>query len=203
MLWRPIARPSQRRPAFRNSRSGSSPFWDTTLRNPLASIDYGAALLQRRAADSATRRTIDRMRTSFLRMSRMIEQILDLTRARLGGGLELKAHANGHRAGAHADHRRATKRDTSHPRPSTSVVPRWRGGVGRRSARAGLLEHHQQCTIVWPCASPSKAHQGEKVAGKAPEVSLIVHNHGKPIPEDVQATLFDPFRRGRARWWVP
>ncbi|HEY2903452.1 MAG TPA: PAS domain-containing sensor histidine kinase, partial [Polyangia bacterium] len=60
------------------------------LRNPLASIDMGAGILRQRATDPATTRVIDRMRTSSLRMSRMIEQILDLTRSRLAGGLLLR-----------------------------------------------------------------------------------------------------------------
>ena len=54
------------------------------LRNPLAAIDYGAGLLQRRATDPARcGETVDyRMRTSSVRMSRMIEQILDPLHAR-------------------------------------------------------------------------------------------------------------------------
>ena len=63
------------------------------LRNPLSAIDMGAGFLGERAAslnDEMTVRVADRMKSSCRRMSRMIEQILDLTRSRLGGGLEIK-----------------------------------------------------------------------------------------------------------------
>jgi len=48
------------------------------LRNPLASIDMGAGILRQLSSDPATIRILDRMHSSSLRMSRMIEQILDL-----------------------------------------------------------------------------------------------------------------------------
>jgi PAS domain S-box-containing protein len=61
------------------------------LRNPLASIDMGTDLLRHRCVEDAPAlRTIDRIDRSARRMSRMIEQILDLTRSRLAGGLEIR-----------------------------------------------------------------------------------------------------------------
>ena len=60
------------------------------LRNPLASIDMGAAILHQQIADPKMLRVIGRMQSSSLRMSRMIEQILDLTRSRLADGLQLR-----------------------------------------------------------------------------------------------------------------
>src|SRR5262249_19033148 len=50
------------------------------LRNPLASIDMSAALLRKKATDPSTTRVLDRIRASSARMTRMIAQILDLTR---------------------------------------------------------------------------------------------------------------------------
>ena len=60
------------------------------LRNPLAAIDMRASLLKGKAVDATSERTVDRIEASARRMSRMIEQILDLTRTRLGGGLEVR-----------------------------------------------------------------------------------------------------------------
>jgi PAS domain S-box-containing protein len=63
------------------------------LRNPLSSIDMAVGVLRQRAVvanDTPTVRVLDRMRTSSARMERMIEQILDLTRIRLGGGLDVR-----------------------------------------------------------------------------------------------------------------
>jgi two-component system sensor histidine kinase/response regulator len=57
------------------------------LRNPLNAIMTSAQLLERRLADEAQLRPLRRMVSSAGRMKDMIEQLLDLTRARLGGGL--------------------------------------------------------------------------------------------------------------------
>ena len=60
------------------------------LRNPLNAILTGAFLLQRRSDDPAVRETAARILSSGQRMTRMIEDMLDLTRARLAGGIPLK-----------------------------------------------------------------------------------------------------------------
>ena len=59
------------------------------LRNPLAAIDMGAGILRQQLNDPDALRILDRMHSSSSRMTRMIEQILDLTRSRLAGGLEM------------------------------------------------------------------------------------------------------------------
>lgn len=57
------------------------------LRTPLNTIVLSAELLQRRGADAATQDVAARVLASSLRMSRLIETLLDLARARLGGGI--------------------------------------------------------------------------------------------------------------------
>lgn len=56
------------------------------LRNPLGALMTGAELLERRLGDPADRKVLARMRSAGQRMTEMIEQLLDLTRARLAGG---------------------------------------------------------------------------------------------------------------------
>ncbi|RYZ38909.1 MAG: hybrid sensor histidine kinase/response regulator [Myxococcaceae bacterium] len=60
------------------------------LRNPLSAILTAADLLQRRTEDEAVRKTAGRMLTAGKRMGRMIEDVLDLARARLAGGIPLR-----------------------------------------------------------------------------------------------------------------
>lgn len=60
------------------------------LRNPLSAITTAADLLLRRERNERITRPIERIRTSAGRMERMIEQILDFTRARIGGGIPVK-----------------------------------------------------------------------------------------------------------------
>ncbi len=57
------------------------------LRNPLSSVTMGIRLL--RKCPPTQQATLDRMASSTARMSRMIDQLLDLTRSRLGGGISL------------------------------------------------------------------------------------------------------------------
>ena len=60
------------------------------LRNPMNAILTAAQLLEHRPTDDAVRKTAARMMSSAKRMSRLIEDMLDLARARLAGGIPLK-----------------------------------------------------------------------------------------------------------------
>ncbi len=57
------------------------------LRNPLNTILMTTRLLQMRDVPAENERRLSRLAASGLRMKRMIEQMLDLTRARLSGGI--------------------------------------------------------------------------------------------------------------------
>jgi two-component system sensor histidine kinase/response regulator len=60
------------------------------LRNPMNAILTAAQLLEHRSTDEAVRKTASRMLSSAKRMSRLIEDMLDLARARLAGGIPLR-----------------------------------------------------------------------------------------------------------------
>jgi two-component system, sensor histidine kinase and response regulator len=60
------------------------------LRNPLSAILASAHLLQRRSADPHAHEAASRIVSSGNRMGRMIEDMLDLARARLAGGIIVK-----------------------------------------------------------------------------------------------------------------
>jgi signal transduction histidine kinase len=60
------------------------------LRNPLNAIVTSAHLLQRQSKDDSVKQTAERILSSGKRMGRMIQDILDLARARLAGGIPLK-----------------------------------------------------------------------------------------------------------------
>ncbi len=63
------------------------------LRSPLSAMLASARLLQRRTEDQAALEAGARIVTSGNRMARMIEDMLDLARARLGGGIIVKREA--------------------------------------------------------------------------------------------------------------
>ena len=60
------------------------------LRSPLSAIIGSAHILQRRSSDQLSVDTAARILASGNRMARMIEDMLDLARARLGGGIMIK-----------------------------------------------------------------------------------------------------------------
>src|ERR1700722_18739330 len=60
------------------------------LRNPLSAILNSANLLERVSKEDVVKQSATRMVSSGRRMSRMIDDMLDLTRARLGGGIPLR-----------------------------------------------------------------------------------------------------------------
>ena len=65
------------------------------LRNPLSAILMAAHMVQHQSEDETVRSTAKRILTSARRMTRMIDDMLDLARARLAGGIPLKvSHAD-------------------------------------------------------------------------------------------------------------
>lgn len=60
------------------------------LRSPLTAIAANAALLQEGLSVEQSQRTAARISSSAARMTRMIEQLLDLTRIRSGGGMPIR-----------------------------------------------------------------------------------------------------------------
>jgi len=57
------------------------------IRNPLNVILMTAALLENTATDPATKRSVERLRSSGTRVVHIVDDLLDLSRARLGGGI--------------------------------------------------------------------------------------------------------------------
>lgn len=60
------------------------------IRTPLSSILHGAQLLQRRGADDTTLTIARTIQRSGQRIARMIDDVLDFARGRLGGGIALE-----------------------------------------------------------------------------------------------------------------
>src|SRR5689334_10194611 len=60
------------------------------LRSPLNAVLTSAVLIQRRATEPTVQQAAERILSSGRRMSRMIEDMLDVARARLAGGIALK-----------------------------------------------------------------------------------------------------------------
>jgi signal transduction histidine kinase len=162
------------------------------LRNPLNAILTNAFLLQRRSDDPAVSDAAARIVTSGQRMANMIRDMLDLTRARLAGGIPLtRASANL----ATVVERVAEEVRAAHPDRELEVLVEgdvtgeW--DVDRLQQIASNLvgnaiQHGEPTTPIVI-----------RVAGACPDhVVLSVANAGV-IPPDILPTIFDPFHRSR------
>ena len=160
------------------------------LRNPLASIDMGVGVLRGQIKDPAAINVLGRMQSSSNRMSRMIEQILDLTRSRLAGGLEVQLRVMDLRStlAKIVDELR-----TAHPTRSLQLdVP-----------ALDILGDSDRMEQVFSNLIGNAISYGEastpvviRALVEKDMVNVAIHNEGDPIPEDMQAKIFDPFRRG-------
>jgi PAS domain S-box-containing protein len=160
------------------------------LRNPLASIDMGAGLLLQRASDPANARIIKRMRSSSLRMSRMIEQILDLTRTRLAGGLELRRQPM---ELLEAITRIVDELRAAHP----SRLVELRGSVLQGRWDRDRLEQVFSNIIGNALIYGDRSRPVTITATAQGRLARVeVHNDGPPIPAEILPLIFNPFRRG-------
>jgi PAS domain S-box-containing protein len=161
------------------------------LRNPLAAIEMASNLLRAHGAkDATTARILDRVDASSLRMSRMIGQILDLTRTRLADGIPLSPTATD-LCGLLT--RIVEELRTAHPASKIEL----------QCAPISGTWDHDRLEQVFSNLISNAIHYGSAehpivvAAGQdATTVQVDVRNQGTPIPADVIDKLFDPFRRG-------
>jgi signal transduction histidine kinase len=158
------------------------------LRNPLGSIDMTAtSLLRHGRLDEKAKKQVTRILGSSKRMTRMISQLLDLTRARLGGGLPLEP-----KPADLGEICRNVVEEFDAPiqlEVEGDVTGTWdpdRLAEALSNIAGNAIEHAAPGTTV-----AVKAH------ADGAEVVVEISNRGEPIPADVLPFIFDPFRRAR------
>jgi PAS domain S-box-containing protein len=160
------------------------------LRNPLASIDMGLGILREQISDPASTRILTRVLSSSGRMSRMIEQILDLTRSRLAGGLELDLRPMDLRGTLV---KIVDELRTAHPGRSIELDVRSFGILGDPDRMEQVFSNLIGNAILHGDPATPVVIRAEL---EQDFVRLAIHNFGEPIPAEIQPKVFDPFRRG-------
>lgn len=165
------------------------------LRTPLSAILGWAQLALDPAGDAAEsiRKPLERIVSSASRMVRMIEQLLDLTRARLGGGIEtwpVAADMQGVVSQALAE--AGPDKERFHVAATGDLTGTW--DVDRMlqvisNLTRNALEHSPRGTPIQIRLDGSTAHT----------VELSVHNLGPAVPEELRDVLFEPFRGTKDR----
>ena len=133
---------------------------------------------------------LDGLRASSRRMSRMIEQILDFTRSRLGGGLELVfASMDLHEALTPI----LGELRAAHPSATIQLeCPELRGSWDRDRLEQVFSNLIGNALVHSDPGKPVTVTAG----ADGLRVWVEVHNEGPPIPQELQSVLFNPFRRG-------
>jgi sigma-B regulation protein RsbU (phosphoserine phosphatase) len=165
------------------------------LRNPLAAIGAGVRKLQRDGWNEQSPIILRLMLNSVSRMSSLIDNVLDLARARLGGGIAL---------------------DLEEGRPLQStveqVIEEMRVAHPERTIEAAIdlpvaprVDHDRIAQMFSNLLGNAVAHGAEadpirvqaSVDGNSLQLSVV--NTGEPIPPEMMEHLFKPFHRGQVR----
>ncbi len=162
------------------------------LRNPLNAIVTTASYISRLSTDPKLLAAAKRITSSSLRMARMIEQLLDFTRIRVGAGLRLvRAPADLHQlchvvaAGVEADH------------PGHKIVVAPRGNVvGEMDAGRMLQVLSNLLTNAVQYGEDATQVRVDIDGSDAEMLALSVRNAGA-VPPGILPALFEPVHDGR------
>jgi PAS domain S-box-containing protein len=162
------------------------------LRNPLHAILLSAStLLGRKEADERVVRVADRIQSAADRSIRLVGELLDFTRARVGRGIPLAPRP----ADLHAIAREVVEEvQGAHPDRKIRVES---SGPGAGEWDPGRLAQALTNLVVNALTySPPDAVVSMTTRGDGEVVSAEVHNRGPPIPREVLPRIFQPYHRG-------
>lgn len=165
------------------------------LRNPLAAIDAGARLLRKSPLDERSVTIVDQMQKSVRRMAELINNVLDLARGRLGGGITVTRNANAplrDMLEQVAAELQAATPDRAIQTDFTSL-----GLVDVDPGRIGQLLSNLLGNAIAHGAPNTPIRVRAATQGNVFELSVV--NAGEPIPPGTIEHLFKPFFRASAR----
>jgi len=157
------------------------------LRNPLSGILMSAQLVLQGSRDEAVTVGMQRILRNGDRMVRMIDQLLDFSRFRVGRGMSL--------APGPADLRELTVQVLSEfeeLRPRFQVEA-FGDTVGTWDADR-ILQVASNLVGNAVQHSPAGSPIGIRIEGRRDVVAFQVRNSGAPVPERLRDVLFEPFR---------
>ncbi|MBM6593749.1 GAF domain-containing sensor histidine kinase [Microvirga pudoricolor] len=165
------------------------------LRNPLASIDASARMLNKEPITAKGATFVSLIQSSVGRMSELIDNVLDLARGRLGGGLSLERTAQvqlGSVLEQVVDELRAAWPDRLIATEFAVTKP-----VSCDRARIAQLLSNLVGNALTHGATDEVIRVEASTQGRIFEMSVI--NKGQPIPPAMIERLFQPFFRVAAR----
>lgn len=164
------------------------------LRNPLASIDGGTRMLLKEPQTETAQTILTLMRSSVLRMSTLIDNVMDFARGRLGGGIGLE-RITGKPLNTTL-HQVVAEILSAHPNRSFETDIDVSDDVRVDHGRIGQMLSNMLGNAVTHGAADEPVRIAAFVRDRVLHISVA--NSGKPIPEAARAQLFQPFSRGDA-----
>ncbi|NVJ01876.1 GAF domain-containing protein [Myxococcus sp. AM009] len=162
------------------------------LRNPLAAISMSAGLLEKKGAlTESQQRMVWRIGQATERAARMIRDLLDFTKARLGGGIALHRQATDLRE---VVHQVVDELLVANPgrRVEVEVQGEVRGEWDSDRIAQVLTNLLGNALAYSPADAPVRVDT--RLEGEA--ALLSVFNGGAPIPRELLPRLFEPLTRG-------
>jgi signal transduction histidine kinase len=165
------------------------------LRNPLSAIATSSIVLGRIAQDDTVRDIAQRIDRSVRRMSGLINDLLDLTRGRLGGGLTVDRRLVDDLDEAFA----AVVDELRDSRPGRAVDTRI------DIARPVLCDRARLQQLVSNLLDNALKHGTGatpvtfRAALEDDALVIEIGNDGEPIPEEIRQKMFAPFWQGATR----
>jgi signal transduction histidine kinase len=164
------------------------------LRGPLSTIRMGAyVLLQREGLGEIETEMVRKITRSATQAERLIDQLLDLTRSRLGGGIPIDP-----KRFDMSDVCRQVVGETEIMHPDRSMQVDVRGdlmGVWDRDRMYQLLANLLRNAVQH---GEPKSAIVVRLEGGETQVVIEVFNHGEPIPPAALPYIFHAFRKGRS-----
>lgn len=165
------------------------------LRTPLSAIITSSKFMMETGELQEPHLTLtSRIASSSRRMERMIGDLLDLTRSRLGGGIPVERHWMNVESVVREV---VSELATVHPERTLQVEV---NGDVRGRWDAGRLTQ-----VIANLIGNSLDHGAREtpvsvvLTGRKSEVTIAVHNHGVPIAPSMISRVFDPMKRRQTR----
>ncbi|MEO7095709.1 MAG: ATP-binding protein [Polyangiales bacterium] len=162
------------------------------LRTPLSSLRLGSALLSRPGVTPEVAKDLGgRIEATAIRMERMINDLLDFTRSRQGGGMPIVL--------VDADLEpicRSVVQEVQMSVPGRLIAFESRGDTRCRCDAGRLQQVVSNLVSNAVDYSPESSVVLVRLRAGERALTLEVQNEGRVIPEATLRALFDPFRRG-------
>ena len=161
------------------------------LRNPLQAVYAGGEVLQRKLTDPGLQDLAGRIKASAMRMSSLIDDVLDFARGRLGDGITLQMRESSDLGSGLS----AVVKELQAVQPDRQIL----ANISvTRTVRCDPGRIQQVASNLIGNALKHGAPSGQvKVSASMSDKDLVleVWNEGEPIPPDSIGKIFEPFWR--------